>query len=867
MAPVDQPHHQSLPLRGEEASEQGAISPSPFGARNATRNGYDSLEEDRDLEPNDRTGNSAPHSLLPHQIAKADRTRVSEYEHDPQRTAHHDYDSLEEDNDLNPDAASDSSRNAAARTRVEGAWLPSTLRWPFQVFLLAYTLFLLLMVAVVHAISRRNSGLADDSGSRGIVIASTFVPTLLAVSLVLQISILCDDVKRTEPFARLSAPGGAPAENTLLWTPGPWWSTLIQCFPNKSRHRGMSWMLLFSTLIYVLGSLVVSPFSSTLFVSKDVLLDSQVTLKQLDLGSSLPLQSTLLATTWFRALSGILQNATTSTWIAEEHVGLPFWTADIEEPPVGPILGIEQQTWEAITPIFSAEMPCEAMEVSQISLRNITDDYDVVMPDVLVNLSSPSGCSISQHGYPSTNGYALWTSLLAAPDGVNSTGCTSAQTEFLFFSTPMSTTGSQRGWMLDSAYKAVAYVCQSDYYIGNSTATVHLNDIQTAMTVDKSEFISNRRSIRNEMESGVFEDAFFNATSWTTHLGNLDGAGDGTEYIGPASLLASIYEFSIDKAVSDPDLLHNIRKIKHRFFAETLLENFDTMAQKDPTEVAGTRTMVRRRVVTVPAVAIILEVTLCLQLVMLLTTFRGTRITKRPLNLRADPAPIANLTTLIASDPETLASLRKPEDNEAGKRLDGSLSGLWFHTLNGHIALVPGKGIFRETKNEIAEAKPPIDGDTDTKPQPSVLRLWVVCLLALTLAALLAAIATLYRRSNTVGLYETAFVYGLNVTLGSMSFQDISPASLLTTLVAVGLGMWWQNTEAALRRLQPFLALAGKPIAGFYGTSVSYQSSYLLWSASKAMRRRHWVLGAVSTGAFLMQICEFKPVSSCGWSI
>lgn len=727
------------------------------------------------------------------------------------------------------------------------------------------------MVIVVHVISQRQSGLADETGSTsGIVIISTFGPTLLAVSLVLQIGILYDDIQRTEPFARLAAPGGAPADQTLLWTSGPWWNTLRDSFPNKHKHRGMSWMLLFSTLVYVLGFLVVSPFSSTLFVSKDVLLSSHATLKQLDLESSLPLQIPLLATTWFRALSGLLQNATTSTWFADEHVGLPFWAADIETPPVGPILGIEQQTWEATTTIFSTEMPCEAMTVDQVYLHNVTTVYpeynsSSTSTELYVNLSSASGCSVSLEN-PTFEGYALWTSLPAALDGINSTGCTTSFTDLLFFATPMWGADIHANYVLNSTYKAVAYACKSAYYVGNSTATVHLNDVQTNVTIDESEYISNRRPIRDEVDSlEEFQEAFFSTTNWTNFLG-YQSVGDSTSYIGPASLLASIYGFSIDKIVADTDLLDTIWRIRQRFFAETLFDNFDTMARKESVEVAGTKTIIRRRLITVPAVAIILEVTFGLQLIMLLIIFRGTRMARRPLGLKFDPMPISNLTTLLARDPATLESLR---DREPGKQVHRSLSGLWFHTGDDGISLVPGKNAV-ENSNKAAEEEL-LSGCDAKHPEPqstqstqAVLRLWVVCLLAVTLAVLLAAIATLYRRSSTVGLYETAFVYGLDVTVGTLSLHDISPASLVTTLVAVCVGKWWQSTETALRHIQPFLALSEKPIAGFYGTSVSYGSSYLLWSASKAVRRRHWMLGAVSTGAFLVELCKLTRVIRVG---
>jgi len=139
----------------------------------------------------------------------------------------------------------------------------------------------------------------------------------------------------------------------------------------------------------------------------------------------------------------------------------------------------------------------------------------------------------------------------------------------------------------------------------------------------------------------------------------------------------------------------------------------------------------------------------------------------------------------------------------------------------------------------------------------------LVCLL---LAALIV-IAYLYWYSDAIGLHQTAFVYAFDVSVGGLDLGDVNPASLVTTLVAVSIGLWWGSLDTTLRRIQPYLALAKTPVtkSGSEAVSISYGSSYLLWATWRAVRRSHWVLALVCTGAFLSEIrksnCTFPVIT------
>lgn len=101
-----------------------------------------------------------------------------------------------------------------------GGWLPFSMRWPCLVALIAACCALLLATITIYLRSLTHSGLADYNGSRQQIFASRFLPPLFAVTYGVALMILLEDVKRTEPFARLSRRIPPHATATLLTTQG-----------------------------------------------------------------------------------------------------------------------------------------------------------------------------------------------------------------------------------------------------------------------------------------------------------------------------------------------------------------------------------------------------------------------------------------------------------------------------------------------------------------------------------------------------------------------------------------------------------------------------------------------------------------------
>jgi hypothetical protein len=107
-------------------------------------------------------------------------------------------------------------------------------------------------------------------------------------------------------------------------------------------------------------------------------------------------------------------------------------------------------------------------------------------------------------------------------------------------------------------------------------------------------------------------------------------------------------------------------------------------------------------------------------------------------------------------------------------------------------------------------------------------------------------------------LHQTFFVYQTNLAVFKESVTGISPVSIIPTLFAVGVGLWWSAMDKNFRRLQPFISMSKSPTTFSHGASLSYQTSYWLWAAIRAARNKHWLLCLITIGTTFSQVCEYR---------
>jgi hypothetical protein len=423
------------------------------------------------------------------------------------------------------------------------------------------------------------------------------------------------------------------------------------------------------------------------------------------------------------------------------------------------------------------------------------------------------------------------------------------------------TRGDFLGYDNITNFTMAGQACQNTYYTGYSTATVTLGQGQSLVEIDEAQYQSNRAPISARVaNTTAFDNVFFDA-NWTVHLNAKKFSASSPEAgfyysTGPANLLAPLYDFSPEQIIADPLIGGNMERVRRRFFAEVLRDTFDLMATKDAVETTGSVLTTTRRVIVVSPIAIALEVIILVQAVLLAAVLYLTRPSRRPLGLTEDPAPVMSVARLISHDPSTVMVFAK-SSNGVTNALEEPLSKFHFtlaeHQVHTTSVATP------DTEGEIREL---VGQPTDAKKKPEPFSLWLIALLFIVLALALIAIANLYHYSKVRGLYQTFFVYSFGFSVGGYNVGEVNPASLITTLVAVLIGLFWGSFDTTLRNVQPYLALAEAPVSGYKGVAVSYQSSYLLKAAFRAMRRSHWVLFLITIGAFLAQIRKYHEILS-----
>jgi hypothetical protein len=282
-------------------------------------------------------------------------------------------------------------------------WLPYTLRKSFLLPLGMVSLALSITLAVLCWYSAQNHGLGRDDGSTRLLLGWRYTRTLITVLFTQALAIVSEDVKRTEAFARMARPRPANAKYTLLHTPKVWWKSLFKGLSRRRSGGQRSWLLAMSSLIIGVGIMVISPFSSSVFVAKDVIIRDSIELQRYVPGQGAKINLQSRRETYLRTISGFLHNTSTSIWVSDSHAIFPFKT---------PTEGI----WEAETRVIQMESTCvPAAMTEQTELKvdyfyagsSSNDEYTVVKSRGFkirtddgceVQMQSPVGANLEYKG-------------------------------------------------------------------------------------------------------------------------------------------------------------------------------------------------------------------------------------------------------------------------------------------------------------------------------------------------------------------------------------------------------------------------------------------------------------------------------------
>lgn len=390
-----------------------------------------------------------------------------------------------------------------------------------------------------------------------------------------------------------------------------------------------------------------------------------------------------------------------------------------------------------------------------------------------------------------------------------------------------------------------AQLCDTNYYMADLTTTVALGTgDHPDISFDESEFQRKKISIPDTlMDTAQFRNLTLDE-SWPTYMISI--VSTHTAMLGgPSILLGALYDYNMTALVNDRNWIASAAKAKQRYFGEVLQAALAHQGASHQKSMSGQVYKVEDRVVVQASVAVALGVLFAISFILLLAVWWFAQLHRRPLNLNQDPASAVGVACLMGHNVRTksgFSAFRQP----SSKELNSTLEGVRFCT--------DSQGLSRISSEELANH----NATQSENGTPKLLRLPALIGLSTVLLAVVIGIAILWHFAETVGLYEKAFVYQVRFSFLGGGVPSIAPFSMIPTVVATGIGLWWSAIDNNLRRLTPFLVMSkGSPRLS-RGAHLSYQSSFWLWACLKAAMNKHWLVSLLSLGTTLSPVCKYS---------
>lgn len=762
----------------------------------------------------------------------------------------------------------------SSKSPKDPTWRPLGLKLPALLATLIVSLILGLVIIFLLVYSTLHKGLGPDGGSAAVLFGWRFTPTLVAVLYGVLPWMVFNDARRTEPFAQMSHATGAPAATSVLKRPEHWWKVLATSFKKSQNHGHVNYFLLLAVLVNMISFLLISPLSSALLQSQPVDLVSEVPIRNFLVSETQPISMAANDLVYFRTISNVLQNLSTSAWLTDKYAVIPFWPSS-SESNLGTTLMETTQQWQADAQVLSVEFECEPMNIHKAYwTKNFTSkdtgkDREVGFHALL--LTDTRGCECGINGYTQymTYGGGSWFAPpnLVVPIWDSSNDDDEEEWYHYYNSTTQcdgrqiilatSTNGSWQGLRVDSwndEFKAGAWSCQSTFYSANMSVNASTTTTGTNILVDEATFRARRGLLpKTVLDQERFETAFLHK-NWTNMIYTPDYNGQNA-YGGPSAPLAALYNFDSASLIDSSAVVENVHKIKQRFLGEMVMA---TVAENSPVSQTGQITNTQRRVVVNLPVAIPLAALFIITSVMIgAVLFLSSR---RRLNLHNDPASVAAAVKLVEGNTtirDSFDRLNQRKDLD----VDDALMGTTHFLSNGTIA--SAKDIVGTTGTHAALHQLPseliesagdpsfrISNHQDWRPF-TVGRLGGFLLLVL-FSSIFAVILVLFILSKTTGLYQSAFTY--QTQFRSSEMLTFAPYSIVPTMLAVGVVLWWENIDDTFRRLQPYVTMAQNAVPISQVIGLSYLNTLSVGSMLRAMGNKHWLVALVSLGAVLGQV-------------
>jgi hypothetical protein len=564
----------------------------------------------------------------------------------------------------------------------------------------AFALALSITLAVLCWYSIRHTGLGSDDA----YFVWKYIPTILAVFFTLSMAMIYDDIRRTEPFARLAHPTRVDTKHTLLYKPKAWFKTITEGFSRQ--HKTGRVLLVVSSLATGLTVLAISTLSSSLMVARQVVAPSTVDLQRFVSGKDGKIELAPLRETYFHTTSGYVYNASTSMWVTDSHVVLPF-----QIPTSKNLAGsLANGIWEAETKVLQMESTCVPMSFGAFEKFNIsyyaeTDNMtftyystlfneryplvNVARHDTIngFNIKSEDGCKIhvgeTDYTYSNDRGAGVfWSNMSSShvswPQFANYAGGMPVASDLhwsplservlldfsdeclgrnlLLISSPWYDSKYQY-W---TDFKMRAELCKTDYYEAILPVNASISGTDEAVNFDKEEFSRRRRPVDKEYIDIEYVNRlsfqgnrpeYLTQASIFKHSSGREGLTDALLLLNGGSNFTTL--------IDDPELPARAARLHSRFFNELIMSSVTQQESPVMEGIKGRSIMLERRVFVVTEIAIALAVLFFVLACYLLGLLRAVSVRRRPLNLSSDPATTIGLATYLNqnSDLVTKSSL------------------------------------------------------------------------------------------------------------------------------------------------------------------------------------------------------------------
>ncbi|KAF1939981.1 hypothetical protein EJ02DRAFT_504445 [Clathrospora elynae] len=506
--------------------------------------------------------------------------------------------------------------------------------------------------------------------------------------------------------------------------------------------------------------------------------------------------------TYFRTMTALMSNVSTSAWITDTSLTFPFWPSS-EVAQLGPKL-VSYGAWNTETTTLQSTYDCHNMKLESVEMSNkrYPEVYSVQLYGCKYELTVHPISDLAYNGgatwsdvttfFP-TSGQTITVGGTVVAPNVTSTHIyarlnTSDQfkgQDIILMNTPWTAprnlteigpfTPVNTTYERSPDFRRRGMLCSSQYFVSKNDTTVKMSqDSQNSVNTSAAAL-----SLRNDWRA-YFDQASMQTDAKRAACSTLrpTDAGVYPGYSGAAPILAALSGFNLTSLVEDPDIAQTASRIKGRFFMETVRETLNSPNLVQTDTVTGNVTVVEERVVVLTEMGFTLAALFFLSAIPLAFVLWTSRLPRRPIKLHSDPASTVGLSLLLQPRLGRASTFRSMH---SASRSD------FYSTLQRENYRTSDKSLLR--------------GSTQ---------------------------------------------------LGN--FPTFAPISIAPTVVSIVIGLWWDQLDMTFRILQPYISMSRGPTSISAGAGLTYRSKSWVGAAFKAARYRHWVLFMVTVGSVLARV-------------